>query len=222
MTFHGFTNGGLLLTIGVIATVSTMGLWFADMVREGTYVGAHTLAVQRGLTLGFLLFVVSELLLFISIFWAFGHSSLSPTVELGASWPPMGIIPIDPWELPLLNTVLLLSSGSSVTWSHHALIAGNRRNALLALVITLFLAFLFTGIQLFEYYNAPFTISDGVFGSCFYISTSLHGLHIIIGSIFLGVCLFRIMFYHFTNTHHVGYECAILYWHHNAFLLDIF
>lgn len=117
------------------------------------------------------------------------------------------------WEVPLLNTIILLSSGATVTWAHYALIEGNRKSCLNALILTLILAILFTGFQGYEYYNAPFTISDGVYGSCFYFGTGFHGLHVIVGTIFLIVCLIRIINYHFTNTHHVGFESAILYWH---------
>jgi len=212
MCFHGFHNGGLLLSLGLISTLATMWLWFQDIVREGTYQGFHTLKVQQSLTIGIILFIVSECFFFIAIFWAFGHSALAPTVELGSSWPPLGIEPINPFELPLLNTILLLSSGATVTWAHHALIAGYRKSSILGLVCTLILATAFTAVQGYEYYNAPFTISDGVFGSCFYFSTGFHGFHVLIGSIFLAVALYRILNYHLTNHHHVGFEGSILYW----------
>jgi len=211
--FHGYGHGGVFLTIGLLAVLSTMGLWWADVIREGTFLGHHTIRVQQGLIIGVILFIISEIFFFLSIFWAFFDSALAPTVELGCSWPPAGIQPIEPWELPLVNTVLLLSSGATVTWSHHSLIAGDRKNAILALVYTIALAFIFTGIQLYEYYNAPFTISDGAFGSCFFFGTGFHGFHVLIGSIFLSVGLYRIINYHLTKHHHVGYEGAILYWH---------
>jgi cytochrome c oxidase subunit 3 len=213
MTFHGYVNGPVYLAIGTIATLSTMGLWFRDAVREGTFMGHHTTAVQKGLIVGFILFIVSELLLFLSIFWAFAHSALAPVVELGCAWPPTGIQPINPFELPLLNTVLLLSSGATVTWAHHSLIAGDRRGAIIGLISTLALGLIFTTVQGYEYYNAPFTIADGIFGSCFYVSTGAHGLHVLVGSMLLAVSLYRLINYHFTNRHHVGLECAILYWH---------
>jgi cytochrome c oxidase subunit 3 len=168
--------------------------------------------------LGIILFIVSELLFFFSIFWAFFDAALAPTVELGCAWPPAGIQPIDPWEFPLVNTVLLLSSGATVTWSHHSLISGNRSESILGLFLTLVLAFAFTGIQLYEYYNAPFTISDGAFGSCFFFGTGFHGFHVLVGSIFLAVSLYRMINYHFTKHHFVGFEGAILYWHRNAVL----
>jgi cytochrome c oxidase subunit 3 len=211
--FQGHPHAGILLGFALVSTLSTMWLWFQDIVREGTYQGFHTIKVQRSLTIGILLFIVSELFFFISIFWAFGHSSLAPTVELGAQWPPLGIHPVNPFELPLLNTVLLLSSGATVTWSHHALIWGDRRASILGLSITIILALAFTLIQAYEYYNSDLTISDGVFGSCFYFSTGFHGSHVLIGTIFLGVALLRMIKYHLTEHHHVGYEGAILYWH---------
>jgi cytochrome c oxidase subunit 3 len=213
MSFHGYANGGLFLTLGVIATVATMFLWWRDVVAEGTFQGDHTLAVQKGLSLGVVLFIVSEVMFFISIFWAFFHSSLAPTIELGCSWPPAGIEAINPFELPLLNTIILLSSGATVTWAHHALITGDRRGVITGLTLTLILALIFTGVQGYEYYNAPFTIADGAYGSTFFMSTGFHGLHVLIGTIFLCVALIRILCYHLTDHHHVGFEGAILYWH---------
>ena len=138
-----------------------------------TYLGNHTSAVQKGLNLGVGLFIVSEALFFLAIFWTFFHSSLSPNIELGAQWPPMGINGINPFELPLLNTIILLSSGITVTYSHHSIIQGNRRGALYGLVYTILLAVLFTALQGIEYTVSSFTISDGIYGSCFYFGTGL-------------------------------------------------
>jgi cytochrome c oxidase subunit 3 len=138
-----------------------------------TYLGNHTNAVQRGLNLGVGLFIVSEALFFLAIFWTFFHSSLSPNIELGAQWPPMGINGINPFELPLLNTIILLSSGVLVTYAHHSVIQGNRRGALYGLVYTILLAVLFTALQGIEYTVSSFTISDGIYGSCFYFGTGL-------------------------------------------------
>jgi len=138
--------------------------------------GNHTAAVQRGLNLGVALFIVSEALFFLAIFWAFFHSALSPTVELGAQWPPLGINAVNPFELPLLNTVILLSSGITVTYAHHSLIQGNRTGVLYGLIATLLLAVIFTLLQGLEYSVSSFTISDGAFGSCFYFGTGFHGL----------------------------------------------
>jgi cytochrome c oxidase subunit 3 len=181
------------------------------VITEGTYLGDHTIQVRRGLTIGFVLFVISEIFAFLSIFWAFFHSSLAPDISIGATWPPMGIVALDPFAIPLLNTVLLLSSGAFVTWAHHGLIQGNRKAAIYGTIITVILAILFTGLQYFEYQEAGFTIADSVYGSAFFCSTGLHGAHVIIGTTFILFCLFRIIFYHLTDAHHVGFEAAILY-----------
>lgn len=213
MYFNGFANGGTLVILGFLATVSAMILWFRDVVAEGTLLGNHTFAVQKGLNLGVALFIVSEIFFFISIFWAYFHSALAPTVELGTSWPPVGIDPLNPFEIPLLNTILLLSSGASVTYAHHSLIEGNRRGTLLGIIITVILAVLFTALQGFEYYEAPFTLTDGAYGSTFFFATGFHGLHVMIGTAFIAVAFFRILSYHLTDHHHLGFEASILYWH---------
>jgi cytochrome c oxidase subunit 3 len=213
LSFHGFFRGIDLLLVAIISVVYCMSLWFRDVISEGTYLGNHTLAVQRGLSLGVGLFIASEALFFLAIFWAFFHSALSPTVELGAKWPPLGIDAINPFELPLLNTIILLSSGVTVTYAHHSLIQGNRSGALYGLVYTVILAIIFTGFQGIEYTVSSFTISDGTFSSCFYFGTGFHGLHVIIGTAFLSVGLWRLLAYHLTENHHLGLESAILYWH---------
>lgn len=213
MYFNGLANGGLLLSLGFLSTLGAMTLWFRDVVTEGTYLGDHTFAVQKGLTIGVALFIVSEVFFFLSIFWAYFHSSLAPTVELGAHWPPIGISPLNPFEIPLLNTILLLSSGATVTYAHHALIEGNRKGTILGLIMTLVFAILFTMLQGLEYKDASFTITDGAYGSTFYFATGFHGLHVIIGTIFIAVGFFRILQYHLTDHHHLGFESAILYWH---------
>jgi len=213
MSMHYFQNSYILFYIALILVVMSMVLWFRDIVTEGTFLGDHTISVQRGLTLGFILFVVSEVLFFLSVFWAYFHSSLTPNIEMGCSWPPVGIDPVNPFELPLLNTVILLSSGATITWSHHSLIGLDRKGALWGAFLTVILAMIFSGFQAVEYYQSSFTISDGVFGSCFFFATGFHGLHVIIGLLFLAVGLWRIYAYHLTNHHHNGYESAILYWH---------
>jgi len=146
-------------------------------------------------------------------FGLFFHSSLSPTVELGSQWPPAGIPTINPFELPLLNTILLLSSGATVTYGHHSLIQGNRRGQILGTLLTIVLAILFTICQGIEYYNAGFTIADGIYGSTFFFSTGFHGIHVLIGTAFIAVAFFRMLSYHLTDHHHLGYEASILYWH---------
>ena len=213
LTIHGFSNANTFLMFAFVSVVISMSFWWRDVISEGTYIGNHTLAVQRGLNMGVALFIVSEILFFLAIFWAFFHSALSPTVELGAQWPPMGIEAINPFELPLLNTVILLSSGVTVTYAHHSLIQGNRKGALYGLVATVLLAIVFTLLQGIEYTVSSFTISDGAFGSCFYFGTGFHGLHVMIGTAFIAVGLWRVLAYHSTDNHHLGLESSILYWH---------
>lgn len=213
MSMHGFSSASLFFFTSLISVVYSMALWFRDIVSEATYLGNHTLAVQRGLNMGIGLFIVSEALFFLAIFWTFFHSALSPNVELGAEWPPMGIQAINPFELPLLNTVILLSSGVTVTYAHHSLIQGERSGALYGLLYTILLAIVFTILQGVEYTVSSFTLSDGVFGSCFYFGTGFHGIHVIVGTIFIGVGFWRLLAYHLTENHHLGLEGAILYWH---------
>lgn len=213
LTMHGFENAHYFLIGAFIALISSMSFWWRDVISEGTYLGNHTLAVQKGLNMGVGLFIVSELLFFVAIFWAFFHSALAPTIELGAQWPPMGIIAVNPFELPLFNTVILLSSGASVTYGHHALIKGDWKGAFIGLVITVILAITFTSFQLVEYIYSSFTLSDGIFGTVFYFSTGFHGLHVMIGTAFLSVGLWRIISHHLTSNHHLGLESGILYWH---------
>lgn len=202
-----------LFILGLISIALCMFIWLKDVVREATYQGFHTKAAVMGLKLGFLLFIVSEVLFFVSFFWAFFHSSLSPSVEIGVLWPPIGIEPLNPFSIPLLNTAILLSSGATVTWSHHAIVGGNRSEALTGLSVTVLLGLIFTGLQAFEYVEAPFSIADSVYGSTFFMATGFHGFHVIVGTVFLFICLIRLYKSHFTRSHHFGFEAASWYWH---------
>lgn len=202
-----------LFILGIISICLCMVVWFKDIIRESTYQGFHTKATVMGLKMGFLLFILSEVLFFVSFFWAFFHSSLSPSVEIGTIWPPVGIDPLNPFSVPLLNTAILLSSGATVTWAHHSIISKNRSESIKGLSITVLLGIIFTSLQAFEYIEAPFCISDSVYGSTFFVATGFHGLHVIIGTIFLMICLLRLNNSHFTNTHHFGFEAASWYWH---------
>ena len=213
MYMHGFPYGGYLLNLGFILTSTGMALWFRDVIIEGTYLGHHTEQVKKGIVLVIGLFILSEFMAFVSIFWAYFHSSLSPAIEIGGVWPPLGIEVLDPFAIPLLNTILLLSSGAFITYAHHGLIKGNRKAAINGTLLTIVFAIIFTALQYYEYSEAAFSISDSVFGSAFYASTGLHGIHVIVGTIFITVGFFRIVQYHFTNSHHQGFEAGILYWH---------
>lgn len=208
---QGFS--GNLFILGFLLTLSIMYLWLEDVISEATLNGNHTKQVKNGIILGFYLFIVSEVFAFISVFWAYFHSSIVPAVELGGIWPPVGITPLDPFAIPLLNTFLLVSSGAFITYGHHALIAGLRKKAIVSFFITIILALVFTGFQYFEYSESSFTIADSVFGSSFYASTGLHGFHVIVGTIFILTSFIRIINYTITKQTHIGIEASIIYWH---------
>lgn len=210
---HFFSLGFLLLSVGFFMVVINASFWWRDIVREATFEGYHTTQVQDGLRFGMILFIVSEIMLFFAFFWAFFHSSLSPVAEIGSIWPPKGIQIINPWLIPLLNTILLLTSGAALTWSHAGLLGGYNLETITGLVFTIILAVLFTGFQVYEYRNAEFNINDGIYGSTFYMLTGLHGFHVIVGTLFLMVALYRAVAHHYTTKVHVGYECAAWYWH---------
>ena len=213
MFFHGYIGGDMVLSLGISMILYSMFVWWRDVVREATFEGHHTVVVQLGLRYSMILFIVSEIMFFMAFFWAFFHSSLAPSIDIGAVWPPKGIQVLNPWEVPFLNTVILLSSGAAVTWAHHAILAGYRQQAIYALLATIALASVFTGFQVMEYVEAPFTISDSVYGSTFFLATGFHGFHVFVGTVFLAVCLVRLVKFHFTKTHHFGFEAAAWYWH---------
>lgn len=203
----------LLLLLGLFNLAVVSALWWRDVIREATYLGHHTTYVSRGLRIGMLLFIFSEALFFFGFFWAFFHSSIRPTPEIGCVWPPYGIEVIRPFAIPLLNTAILLGSGFRITWAHHALIEGDQGQASLGLFFTILLGVIFTGLQAKEYIDAPFTIADRVYGSVFFVTTGFHGLHVIIGTIFLSVRLYRVLSHHYSVGHHLGFEFAAWYWH---------
>nr|YP_010737146.1 cytochrome c oxidase subunit III [Micromelalopha sieversi]WEP25242.1 cytochrome c oxidase subunit III [Micromelalopha sieversi] len=209
--FHNFNMN--LLILGYLIVILTMFQWWRDVCREGTYQGKHTILVTKGLRWGMILFIVSEIFFFLSFFWAFFHSSLSPNIEIGSMWPPMNITPFNPFQIPLLNTIILISSGVSVTWAHHALMENNDSQVTQGLFITIILGIYFTILQAYEYFEAPFTIADSIYGSTFFMATGFHGLHVIIGTLFLLICLIRHINNHFSKNHHFGFEAAAWYWH---------
>jgi cytochrome c oxidase subunit 3 len=209
MYMHGYVGGYFLWHLAYHTLSLTLYFWWRDVIREATFEGQHTKSVQTGLKMGMLLFILSEVMFFFAFFWAFFHSSLNPSLAIGCVWPPAYLTILDPWKVPLLNTVLLLSSGASVTWAHHSIVWGSKSQAFSALIITVVLAIIFTALQGFEYVTAPFTISDGIYGSTFYMATGFHGLHVIIGTHFLGICLARLIDNHFTREQHFGFEAAL-------------
>lgn len=211
--FHGYLNSTLFVFFGLFLVITSMTFWFRDIIREATFEGNHTSRVQIGLRMGMILFIISEIMFFFAFFWAFFHSSIAPAIQIGAVWPPKGIETFNAFGVPFLNTVILLSSGATVTWAHHAILAGNRADAILGLTATVVLALIFTGLQYMEYTEATFTIADSVYGSCFFMATGFHGIHVIVGTIMLAVCLVRLIKHHFTKEHHFGFEASAWYFH---------
>nr|AVN67802.1 cytochrome c oxidase subunit 3 [Eupolyphaga sinensis] len=209
--FHMYNQE--LMLIGMMIMILTMIQWWRDITREGTYQGLHTKMVMKGLRWGMILFIISEILFFISFFWAFFHSSLSPTIDIGSTWPPTGISPFNPLQIPLLNTAILLASGVTVTWAHHGLLENNHKQTFQGLLITIILGLYFTLLQAYEYVEASFTIADSIYGSTFFVATGFHGLHVIIGTTFLLMCFLRHLVMHFSSNHHFGFEAAAWYWH---------
>nr|ALO70706.1 cytochrome c oxidase subunit 3 [Metopsia clypeata] len=209
--FHMFNI--TLFMLGISLTILIMYQWWRDITREGTFQGLHTFNVTMGLRWGMILFITSEVFFFISFFWGFFHSSLSPSIEIGLMWPPKGITPFNPIQIPLLNTLILLTSGLTVTWAHHSLMENNSKSSSQSLFLTVFLGIYFSILQAYEYLEAPFTISDAVYGSSFFMATGFHGFHVIIGTTFLLICLIRHLKNHFSSIHHFGFEAAAWYWH---------
>ncbi len=209
--FHG--HGIKILFLSILLIILCIYQWWRDVIRERTFIGHHTSYVTKGLRYGIILFILSEVIFFFAFFWAFFHRSLSPTPELGCCWPPTGIIPLNPFGVPLLNTSVLLASGVTVTWAHHRLIENKWTIAIQALALTSILGIYFTILQAGEYIEASFSIADRVYGSTFFVTTGFHGAHVLIGTTFLMVCLIRTTLHHFSVSHHFGFEAAAWYWH---------
>jgi cytochrome c oxidase subunit 3 len=212
MYFHSFTKGIYIFSTSFILLMVLASFWWRDLIREGTYLKDHTKQVLLGLRLGFILFILSEIMFFFSFFWAYLHSSLSPNIEIGSVWPPY-TLQIIGLTLPIVNTLLLLTSGATITVAHLALLQNKKSLVIEAMLVTLALAIIFTAIQMYEYRNAPFSISDGIYGSVFYMLTGFHGIHVIIGTIFIFVQFVRITKDHLDSRSHLGFEASSWYWH---------
>jgi cytochrome c oxidase subunit 3 len=209
----------LFLALGFGLVLATMFLWFRDIVKESRAKGIHTPVTRLGLRYGMALFIASEVMFFVAFFWAYFNfaifpSNLSEVRYPSPSWPPPGVYTFDPFHLPLMNTLILLLSGTTVTWAHHSLLEGNRRDMLRALAITVGLGMFFTLVQAYEYATAPFRFTDGTYPSVFFMATGFHGFHVLVGTIFLAVCLYRAWAGHFEpGRSHFGFEAAAWYWH---------
>ena len=213
---HNFTCGGVMTLISFIGVSFCLFLWWSDVILESFYMARHTKIVQRSLRIGMYLFLTTELLFFIGFFWAFFHSALCPVIQIGCIWPPKGIKVIDCWSLPLFNTYLLLASGFYATIAHKLSKVGVEWYPQLitrCLTQAILLGVIFTSIQLYEYITAPFDFSDGIYGSVFYITTGFHGMHVIVGTIFLIVALTRLCDKQLYGRYFFNIEGAVWYWH---------
>jgi len=217
----GMKIGPLVLGVGIIGVLYTMFAWWVDVTREAEHQGHHTRVVQIHHRYGMIMFIASEVMFFVAWFWAYFDVALFANEAIqyqrqeftGGTWPPKGIETFDPWHLPLLNTLILLTSGTTVTWAHHALLHDDRKGLKQALWLTVILGVLFTICQVYEYSHAAFSFSGHIYGSTFYMATGFHGAHVVIGTIFLAVCLYRTYLNHFTPKQHLGFEFAAWYWH---------
>jgi cytochrome c oxidase subunit 3 len=221
MPIGGLKAGSVIFGLGLIGVLYTMVAWWTDVTREAEHEGHHTRVVQISHRYGMIMFIASEVMFFVAWFWAYFDVSLFATSAtqfqrtefIGAQWPPKGIAVFDPFHLPLLNTLILLTSGTTVTWAHHALLHNDREGLKWGLVLTVLLGALFTVVQVYEYSHAAFAFKGNIYGATFYMATGFHGFHVFVGTIFLIVCLARALNGHFTPQRHLGFEFAAWYWH---------
>jgi cytochrome c oxidase subunit 3 len=206
-----------MFLVGLLIVLYVMYAWWAEVVTESE-VGDHTPVVRIGLRYGFILFIMSEVMFFAAWFWSFFKHAMYPmgpqSPAVDGVWTPVGIETFDPWHLPLINTLILLCSGMAATWAHHALVhENNRQDMKWGLILAVALGAIFTVFQAYEYSHAAFGFSGNIYGAIFFMLTGLHGFHVLIGTIFLMVCLVRLQRGHFTPERHVGFEAAAWYWH---------
>ncbi len=206
----------VVLVLGLLTVLATMFFWWRDVLKEGAVPGAHSAIVRLGLRYGMTLFIASEVMFFVGFFWAYFNFLIFPETQGNGQtvWPPSTVHTFDPFHLPLLNTMILLLSGTTVTWAHHALLEGDRKNLIRGLGITILLGITFTICQAIEYSHAPFKfVGGGVYASTFFLATGFHGFHVIVGTCFLAVCWFRARAGGLTPERHFGFEAAAWYWH---------
>jgi len=226
---HMFVVAPYVFGVGVLGMAYTMIGWWRDVAREATHDGFHSRVVQISHRYGMILFIASEVMFFVAWFWAYFNTALFPADVhqagseligqvtrdqfLGGQWPPKGLETFDPWHLPLLNTLILLTTGTTVTWAHHALLENDRQGLKWGLILTIVLGLFFTSVQAYEYMHASFTFKGNIYGATFFMATGFHGAHVIIGTVFLFVCLLRALGGDFTPKQHFGFEAATWYWH---------
>nr|YP_010849311.1 cytochrome c oxidase subunit III [Krisna quadrimaculosus]WGG89451.1 cytochrome c oxidase subunit 3 [Krisna quadrimaculosus] len=202
-----------LMMIGTMMTITCVIQWWRDITRESTFQGNHTKKIMMMMKTGMILFITSEIFFFISFFWSFFHSSLSPNMEMGMNWPPEGIKPLNPMSVPMLNTMILLSSGMSITWAHNSMLMNKINMTKQSMLITMILGVYFTIIQMMEYYETSFSMADSIYGSTFFMMTGFHGIHVMIGTVFIIISFIRIMKMHMSKYHNIGFELSAWYWH---------
>jgi len=220
LSFAGLKAGPAVLGLGVAGLLYVMAAWWFDVIKEGKE-GDHTRIVQLGLRYGMILFIASEVMFFVAWFWAYFDAALftNETIQAGrvaftgGIWPPKNTEVLNPFNLPLLNTLILLTSGTTVTWAHHALLKDDRRDLKIGLWLTVILGLIFTCVQAWEYAHAPFGFKASIYGATFFMATGFHGFHVIVGTIFLIVCLIRAYAGQMTPQQHLGFEFAAWYWH---------
>nr|AZL93169.1 cytochrome c oxidase subunit 3 [Dendrocerus sp. ZJUH_2016009] len=201
------------LFINMMIIMFLMYLWWSNVINESLYVGSHNLTIMNLLKMGMIFFIASELMFFVSFFWTYFHLSLSPNIEIGASWPPLGINLFNPYNVPLLNTLILLSSGITITWTHHSMINLIYFQSQISLLFTIILGIYFSYWQFNEYTNAFFSFYDSSFSSIFFMATGFHGIHVLIGTTFNSINFIRMLKDQFSNFHHCGFELSAWYWH---------
>lgn len=217
---HDKPHGGQIFSIGLIAVIMVLFFWWKDVITEGVRDKAHNEVVKKGLKLGMVLFIISEFMFFFALFFSFFKASIFPVdivvdiwPEKSGIWPPEGIKTFDPWSIPFINTLILLLSGTTVTWAYIALENNNKRDLVRGLALTVLLGVIFSGFQIYEYYHAAFSLTDGVYAANFYLATGFHGIHVVIGTIFLFICLVRARRGAITPKAHLGFQFACWYWH---------
>nr|ALO64480.1 cytochrome c oxidase subunit III [Andrena fulva] len=203
----------ILMLISMVTMTMCLIQWWRDVIRESTFQGCHTFMVTKLIKMSMILFIISELMFFVAFFWTYFHSSIAPSIEIGMTWPPASIQQINPYNIPLLNSVILVSSGITITWAHYALLTKKSTEMKISFMLTIILGIYFTILQIIEYFEATFCFNDSIYGSIFFMTTGFHGSHVNIGLIFLSTCFIRFMNNHFSNMHHLHFETASWYWH---------
>ena len=207
--------------LGLLAVVATMFFWWKDVIFEACVEKVHTPIAMVGMRYGMAMFIASEVMFFVAFFWAFFDASLFfgdvdqvlRVEHTHGIWPPPHINPVAAFDLPLLMTMILLLSGCTVTWAHHAILEGHQDDAVKGLALSTLLGVIFLGFQIYEYTHVTFGFTEGIYSSTFFMATGFHGFHVFVGTVFLAVCMIRAKKGHFTKEKHFGFEAAAWYWH---------